>query len=155
MITCEDHRKCITNAMELADQICEEKQLKFTNLRRDVLRMIWERHAPQKAYDLLDKLQATNRSAKPATVYRTLDFLKENGFIHKVKSLNAFVGCSHPLKHAECYFLICDNCKEINECCDGDITSAINTMTKKNRFFVKNATVEIAGRCNECSKIAE
>ena len=155
MITCEDHRKCVTNAMEMADQICEEKQLKFTKLRRDVLRMIWERHAPQKAYDLLDKLQATNRSAKPATVYRTLDFLKENGFIHKVKSLNAFVGCSHPLKHAECYFLICDNCKEINECCDGDITSAIKTMTKKNQFFVKNSTVEIAGRCNECSKIAE
>ena len=68
---CEDHGVCITTALEVADRICSEKQLKFTKLRKDILRMIWEEHVPQKAYDLLDKLQTTNYSAKPATVYRT------------------------------------------------------------------------------------
>ncbi|MDC1427825.1 transcriptional repressor [Rhodospirillaceae bacterium] len=152
---CEDHGVCVTTALEVADRICSEKQLKFTKLRQDILRMIWEEHVPQKAYDLLDKLQTTNYSAKPATVYRTLDFLLKNGFIHKVASLNAFVGCSDPSNHEECYFLICDSCNEISEYCDPTISSAIRTITDKNQFMVLNTTLEIAGKCNECAQILD
>ena len=150
MIQCEDHEQCISTAIEVAERVCSEKQLKFTDLRKDILRMVWEGHGPQKAYDLLNKLQTINRSAKPATVYRALDFLITNGFIHKVASLNAFVGCSHPLKHNECYFLICEDCKNISECCDPNISAAIQATTAHNKFVAKNTTLEISGHCNEC-----
>ena len=150
MIQCEDHEQCISTAIEVAERVCSEKQLKFTDLRKDILRMVWEGHGPQKAYDLLNKLQTINRSAKPATVYRALDFLITNGFIHKVASLNAFVGCSHPLKHNECYFLICEDCKSISECCDPNISAAIQATTTHNKFVAKNTTLEISGYCNEC-----
>jgi len=155
MIQCEDHEECITAAIEMADLICFQKQLKFTDLRKEILRMIWEGHGPQKAYDLLHKLQQTNPAAKPATVYRALDFLIENGFIHKVASLNSFVGCSHPLKHQECYFLICDDCKNISECCDPNITAIIQATTKQNQFVAKNTTLEISGHCTECLNRSE
>jgi len=150
IVPCEDHKDCIDKAMEIAEQTCSEKQLKFTNLRREILRMIWEGHGPKKAYDLLRELQLTNQSAKPATVYRTLEFLIENGFVNRVNSLNAFVGCSHPLKQQDCYFLICDNCNDISEHCDPAITSAIKTITERNQFTLKNTTLEIAGHCNSC-----
>ena len=150
MIQCEDHEQCISTAIEVAERVCSEKQLKFTDLRKDILRMVWEGHGPQKAYDLLNKLQTINHSAKPATVYRALDFLITNGFIHKVASLNAFVGCSHPLKHNECYFLICEDCKNISECCDSNISAAIKATTTHNKFVAKNTTLEISGHCNEC-----
>ena len=48
---CEDHGVCITTTLEVADGTRSEKQLKFTKLRKDILRMIWEDHVPQKAYD--------------------------------------------------------------------------------------------------------
>ena len=150
MIQCEDHEECISTAIEVAERVCSEKQLKFTDLRKDILRMVWEGHGPQKAYDLLNKLQTINRSAKPATVYRALDFLITNGFIHKVASLNAFVGCSHPLKHNESYFLICEDCKSISECCDPNISAAIQATTTHNKFVAKNTSLEISGHCNEC-----
>ena len=150
MIQCEDHEQCISTAIEVAERVCSEKQLKFTDLRKDILRMVWEGHGPQKAYDLLNKLQTINRSAKPATVYRALDFLITNGFIHKVASLNAFVGCSHPLKHNECYFLICEDCKSISECCDPNISAAIQATTTHNKFVAKNTTLEISGHCEAC-----
>ena len=150
IMSCGDHSNCIDNAIGIAERTCSEKQLKFTSLRRNILRMIWEGHGPKKAYDLLSELQLTNQSAKPTTVYRTLEFLLENGFIHKVNSLNAFVGYSHPSKHQDCYFLICDSCNEIGEYCDATITSAIKTISEKNQFMIKNATLEIAGRCNSC-----
>ena len=49
--------------------------------------------------------------------YIELDFLMENGLIHKLQSLNAFIGCLHPNEHNERYFLICDSCQKIEECC--------------------------------------
>ena len=137
----DDHRDYIDKPMEIAEQTCSEKQLKFTNLRRKILHMIWEGHGPKKAYDLLNELPLTSQSAKTATVYRTLEFLIENGFVHKVNSQNAFVGCSHPVKHQDCYFLICDNCNDISEYCNPAITSAIKTITELNQFIVKNTTL--------------
>ena len=41
-------------------------------------------------------MKATHGAAAPPTVYRALDFLLEHGFIHKLASINAFVGCHHP-----------------------------------------------------------
>ena len=152
---CEDPTDCIDKAMEIAEQTCSERQIKFTNLRRKILQMIWEGHGPKKAYDLLRELQLTNQSAKPATVYRTLEFLIENGFVHKVNSLNAYVGCSHPLKYQDCYFLICDNCNDISEYYDPAITSAIKTIAEQNQFTAKNTTLEIAGRCNSCVQVSD
>lgn len=150
MMTCQNHASCVANAIDQADQICLRDGLRFTELRRTVLKLIWASHGPTKAYDLLGKLQILDNSAKPATVYRTLSFLIENGLIHKVNSLNAFVGCSHPLKHNDCYFLICEDCSEIRECCDRDISSMIVSTVKKNNFTLKTTTLEIAGRCNDC-----
>ena len=146
----DDHRDYIDKPMEIAEQTCSEKQLKFTNLRRKILHMIWEGHGPKKGYDLLSELQLTNQSAEPPTVYRTLEFLIESGFVHKVSSLNAFVSCSQPLKPQDCYFLVCDNCNDISEFCDPAISYAIKTITERNQFTVKNTTLEIAGRCDSC-----
>ncbi len=45
------------------------------------------------AYDLLDLLREAEPQAKPPTVYRALDFLLEQGFVHKVESTNSYVLC--------------------------------------------------------------
>ena len=36
MIQCEDHEECILTAIEMADRICSQKQLKFTDLRKEI-----------------------------------------------------------------------------------------------------------------------
>ena len=130
--------------------ICHDKGLRFTELRRRVLEMIWENHAPTKAYDILDKLKEGEGSAKPPTVYRTLEFLLDNGLIHKLSSLNAYIGCSHPLKHNKCYFLFCEQCRNIMECCNNDLSQAIAETATKNKFRPKNITLVIEGECQEC-----
>ena len=96
-----NHKTCIEEALKEARLICDQKGLRFTKIREFILRMVWENHKPTKAYELLDKIPSLNYSPQPPTVYRALDFLLNNGFIHKINSLNAFVGCSHPLKHDE------------------------------------------------------
>ena len=74
----------------------EERGLRLTPLRKEVLELVAAADKPVKAYDLLDQLRERHGNAAPPTVYRALDFLLENGFIHKLESINAFVSCHHP-----------------------------------------------------------
>ena len=150
MLDCQNHEVCIESAMREADLICQEKGLRFTELRREVLRLIWLSHVPAKAYDILDKLKGKAWSAKPPTVYRALDFLQETGLVHKLDSINAYIGCSHPREHNGCYFLICTDCKEAKECCSPELTDAIELAWTKNSFRPKKVTLEVLGQCGEC-----
>ena len=150
--SCLNHDFCVNEALHKAELICQDKGLRFTELRRKVLEMIWGSHSPAKAYAILDKLKEEDVSAKPPTVYRTLDFLRQNGLVHKLNSLNAYVGCSHPLKHSECYFLICGACGEAKECCNSELAQAISKTASKNKFRPKHITLEIEGECQECRK---
>lgn len=152
MRSCPNHDSCVDAALQKAALICQKKGLRFTELRQKVLEMIWANHGPAKAYDILDKLKGKETSAKPPTVYRTLDFLLKHGFIHRLSSLHAYVGCSHPLKHDECYFLICRKCGEIEECCNSKLAQAITGTTSRNKFKPKHITLEIEGECRECVK---
>jgi len=151
MHACTNHSDCSHDALARAEALCAAQGVRFTSLRRRVLEMIWQKHQPSKAYDILDSLQKEDPSAKPPTVYRTLDFLVENGLVHKLSSLNAFVGCSHPQAHTECYFFICTGCGEIEECCSEALSAEIQKHVKARAFRAQRTTLEIAGLCEGCA----
>lgn len=151
MPTCESHDACIEDALNTAEQLCREKGLRFTALRREVLSLIWRSHGPAKAYDILAQL--AGGAAQPPTVYRSLEFLQDHGLVHKVASLSAYVGCGHPLSHADCYFLICGQCGEIEECCGDDLSRAISKIATRHDFQPRHATLEIEGTCRDCQDV--
>jgi Fur family zinc uptake transcriptional regulator len=80
------------------ERACSERGLRLTDIRARVLGLVADAGKPIKAYDLLDKVREGEGAgaAAPPTVYRALDFLLANGFIHKLESVNAFVACHHP-----------------------------------------------------------
>lgn len=96
MTTCSSHKTCIKSALKHAEDICVQSGVRLTKQRKQVLELIWQNHKSHKAYDILEKMAALDKSAKPPTVYRALDFLQEQGLVHKIQSLNAYVGCPHP-----------------------------------------------------------
>ncbi|GLQ07886.1 transcriptional repressor [Sneathiella chinensis] len=149
MHLCHEHEVCVETALATADQICEERGVRFTDIRRRVLELVWENHGSAKAYDLLERLGG-EYSAKPPTVYRALEFLQENGLVHKINSLNAYVGCSHPLQHKDCFFLICSRCNEVQECCTEPVANAVWQMAAKRHFKPRHTTLEIEGQCQQC-----
>jgi len=150
MKSCKSHKSCIKDALIEAKNICEQRGVKLTKLRETVLKLIWKNHNYVKAYDLLEDLKKIDSSAKPPTIYRSLEFLMENGFIHKIQSLNAFVGCSHPNEHNECYFLICKECQNIEECHSENINEFVQFTSSNNNFSANKVTLEISGICQEC-----
>lgn len=153
MQECQHHHDCQESALETAAEICAERGLRLTKQRADVLRLIWESHQPAKAYDLLDRLaEELDHPVQPPTVYRALDFLLENGLIHRLDSINSFVGCSHPNHHADCYFMICRECRTAEECCTGALKSAIEQESRQRQFIPETTTLEIMGLCQHCRK---
>ena len=95
-------------------------------------------------------LKGKTWSAKPPTVYRALDFLLENGLVHRLDSINAYIGRSHPRDHTGCYFLICTECNEAKECCSPELSKAIEVAWNNNSFRPQRVTLEVLGQCDAC-----
>ena len=148
-----DHDACIETALADAERICAARGLRFTDLRKQVLKMVWESHKAVKAYDLLDQLAAKGGSAKPPTVYRALDFLMEEGLVHKIESLNAYVGCPHPDDLHVSQFLICDICQNVEEVTSVVLTDSLLSAARQAEFDVSRQTVELHGTCGACRQI--
>jgi len=88
-----DHASCVAAAVATAEKLCQERGLRFTSIRCRVLELVWGSHKPIGAYDILEVLGKESESAAPPTVYRALEFLIEAGLVHRLDSLNAFIGC--------------------------------------------------------------
>ncbi|HET7662325.1 MAG TPA: transcriptional repressor [Rhodanobacteraceae bacterium] len=130
---------------------CTTRGLRLTPLRREVLDLVANARKPVKAYDLLESLRDSHAGAAPPTVYRALDFLLENGFIHKLESINSFVFCQHPADSHQVPFLICDVCESATEVCDdGAIAHMIAQQAKGFGFRAKAQILEVHGICKGC-----
>lgn len=136
-----------------ASQICDSKGARLTDLRREVLGLILDADAPAGAYDLLDRLRATRHGAAPPTVYRALEFLQEQGLVHKLESKSSYVGCvSHGDTDHAAQFLICRTCGQVTELDDHELAHALEDAAKRLGFTVGKATIEAEGRCAACAR---
>lgn len=145
-----DHNRCINTALAQAESICNEAGQRFTKIRRLVLEMIWQSHRPLGAYELLPAIKQAGFNSAPPTVYRALDFLQELGLVHRISSLNAFIGCSHPGHQCNSCFLICDKCQLAVELESPKLASAIADITVEMGFSVEREHLEIVGKCPNC-----
>jgi len=148
---CKSHHQCIAKALNSAESICKEKKSRLTALRRRVLELVWDSHKPVKAYEILATLQKESSAAKPPTVYRTLDFLLEHQLIHKLHSLNAYVGCGRPHSQGSCFFLICQSCNFVEEEYNNMLDKLMGDTLSKHNFTLERASLEIKGICSSCT----
>ena len=147
-----NHSHCIGKALETAEQLCDEKSLRFTPIRRRVLELVWESHEAIKAYDVLEKLQEEDSSAKPPTAYRALDFLLEHGLIHRIESLNAYIGCPNPEEHHSFQLLICNSCGLVKEIEQPGLAEELDRYAGAQNFQPETQIIEVRGLCQNCAK---
>jgi Fur family zinc uptake transcriptional regulator len=129
---------------------CEKKGARFTSLREKVYALLLQQEGAIGAYELLDSLKLSEPGAKPATVYRTLDFLLEFGLVHKLESTNAFVACHHFDCNHPVQFLICDSCGEVQEIQSEGLKETLDKQAQSVGFRVIKQTIEAHGMCAAC-----
>jgi len=145
-----DHAHCAASALSRAEAICRAKNARLTALRQQVLAAVWESHRPIGAYDILARMNAGGGRAAPMAVYRALDFLQEQGLVHRIASLNAFVGCAQPGALHTAQFLICRDCHTAAEFDSAPLKDALARTIDASGFAVDSQIVEITGLCPNC-----
>jgi Fur family zinc uptake transcriptional regulator len=168
-------------SLQSAEQLCHDKGLAFTTLRRQVYELIAAEPTPVGAYDLLDRLRLQRGNAAPVTIYRALEFLLDAGLIHRIDALQAYAACEihdHPAQessdraaqadrtsraehasgasHASGanhagLVLVCSRCKHLTEFSDPTLERRIGRAALAHGFRVARHLVEIRGLCSHCS----
>src|SRR6201996_9536318 len=126
-----DHARCSADTMAHAEALCAERGEHLTPMRRHVLEILAASHKPLGAYEIMDTAARSVPRPAPITVYRALDFLRENGLVHRIESRNAFVACVHHHSGGDpVVFLICERCGIVREAPGGAAAAALRTSSR-------------------------
>jgi Fur family zinc uptake transcriptional regulator len=136
--------------IEQAKVFCIEQKQRLTRPRIEVLKIIAESPKPIGAYAILGELSLVLDQPKPQTVYRAIDFWLETGFIHSLKSLNAYILCRTGHKHEGSQFMLCDVCGKAIEAPFSDMPQVLKDYMAKESFIPFQWALEIHGSCSEC-----
>ena len=146
-----DHDRCSSDAMAVAEAVCAERGQRLTAIRRKVLAALLGSHKPLGAYEIIDRLAPRGPRPAPITAYRALEFLRENGLVHRIESRNAFIACVH--NHAAgalVVFLICERCGAVGEASSAEVTATLTSAARAAGFTPKSPVIELTGICTHC-----
>lgn len=136
----------------LTKKILKEKNLRFTNVRNEVLSIFEKRNYALSYYDLEKEL---NSHFDMATIYRTLNTFVENKIIHQIPldSKTAYYALNNNLEETETsrkehiHFVCKDCCRTF--CLDDVLVKDIKI--KKN-FHLQSLKIIAEGICDLCSE---
>lgn len=140
----------LSDTLQHMEELCNKRGARLTSHRRTVLGLLYDSNKPLSAYEILDKMRSNTSNPAPPVVYRALNFLLKQGLIHKLESLHAFMACSHPEHPHSSQFLICDDCGEVCEIENREITQSLQSAERVAGFKTKRPVVEFLGTCSQC-----
>ena len=146
-----DHGLCAADALGRAEAMLAGRSQRLTPVRRRVLQILLEAHRALGAYEVLNRLAAEGFGNQPPVAYRALEFLEQQGLVHRIRRLNAFAACMHPGEAHAPAFLICRACNLVAEAPAGVVTAALTEAAKNLGFTIERSTVEALGLCPVCA----
>jgi Fur family zinc uptake transcriptional regulator len=141
----------LADRLDRAEALCRRRGARLTAQRRQVLGIVLGAGRPVGAYEILEALRAEVPGAAPPTVYRALEFLMEQGLVHRLETLHAFVGCAHPDEPHASQFLICRACGAVRELEDPLVIRSVQAAAAASGFHSEHPVVEVTGCCARCS----
>jgi Fur family zinc uptake transcriptional regulator len=146
-----DHGRCSADAMAHAESLCAARGARLTPIRRQVLETLAARHRPLGAYEIIDQLAERTKRLAPITIYRALDFLVENGLVHRIESRNAFLACINNHQSSDIVvFLICERCGSVGEAPSNSVAETLTAAARAAGFTPHAPVIEISGVCTHC-----
>lgn len=144
----------VQDALEVAENLCASRGRRFTPIRRKVLELLLQNERSLKAYDLLEEIRAIHPNATPPTVYRALDFLLEEGLVHRVDSLNTFIACTDAAGAPHNLLVVCTRCGTVAEIHDDIVRNRLADRIKHAGFRLAGDEIEVKALCQECLQAA-
>jgi Fur family transcriptional regulator, zinc uptake regulator len=149
-----DHGHCAADGLARAEALMAAAGQKLTPVRRRTLEILLASHRAMGAYDVLAELVQSGFGNQPPVAYRALEFLEEQGLAHRIRRLNAFVGCTHMGEDHAAAFLICRACSSVSEAASAPAIAALSAAAKPSGFMIESSTIEALGLCPACQVAA-
>jgi len=140
----------VQDALNVAESLCASRGRRFTPIRRKVLELLLRHERSLKAYELLDEIRAVQPNATPPTVYRALDFLLEEGLVHRVDTLNTFIACGDAGGAPHNLLVVCTGCGTVAEIHDDIVRNRLADRIKHAGFRLAGDEIEVKALCQEC-----
>jgi Fur family zinc uptake transcriptional regulator len=134
---------------------CEQRGTRLTPIRQHVLTLLLEAGRSLKAYELLEAMKQLYPQAKPPTVYRALDFLVEEGLIHRLDAVNAWTACQDVSGHHHDLLIVCTRCGKVAELSAPLISHQLQDMIHAAGFIQTTSETELRAMCKDCSQKQE
>jgi len=138
--------------LQSAAEHCLKNGANLTDLRRQVLDLVLAHDGVVKAYQILSDLQQARGSAAPPTVYRALEFLVEQGILHRVEALNGYVVCRHLDCAHPSVILTCRDCGKVDEMAADEGFMTLRQLCAGHGFELDEQQLLLNGRCVQCSE---
>lgn len=128
----------------------EQRNLKLTRQREAVIDEIFEGRGHFEAEEIVQRLRQRKLRVSRATVYRTLELLKECQLVERLDfgTAHAYYEHTHVGEHHD--HLICDQCGSITEFHNERLEAIQAEICKKHGFEESHHSLRIFGRCKKC-----
>ncbi|NEN76611.1 transcriptional repressor [Pelistega sp. NLN82] len=148
----------IEQSLAEANSLCMARGKRLTPIREQVLTLMLKNGRGLKAYELLEQMQAIHPSSKPATIYRALEFLEEEGFIHRLDAINGWTACQHIHEDAHQHhdlLAVCTECGTVQEISAPEINQQLKNLLQAVGFSQNAPQTEIRATCPNCQQHKE
>jgi len=146
--TAHDHAHCVKSALSTAQAVCSQRGVQMTPVRLRTFEILLEEHAAMGAYNVLARLNSEGLGSKPPVAYRALGFLVDQGFVHRIERLNAFIACAHPEDAHNPAFMICRSCGTVAEA-QAQSGTFVQSAAQTG-FQIEQTVIEAEGLCPSC-----
>lgn len=146
-MTTEDAREA---ALERFRTYLRARGHPVTPQRIRVAETLFGTHQHISAEEILDRLRAGRRAVGKATVYRTLELLREAGLIREHDFGDGFKRYEPWPTRPHHEHLVCIRCGKVIEFESGEIERVEREVAALHRFRPTHHKVEIYGVCEEC-----
>ena len=142
--------------MNQAEEACRSRGSRLTEKRKQVLSGLVSSGKALSAYELIDYCEEQYGNKIPAmSIYRILEFLKNENLVHKLNLSNKYIACSHITcdhDHEVPQFLICGGCDRVKEIA---IKRSLIDKLKENvedaDYELLNTQIELNCLCRSCA----
>ncbi len=136
-------------------ELCSARQLRLTPQRLDVLKVLVADGKALGAYQLLEQVKPLHPKLTITSLYRILEFWAQQGLVHKVAGLNAYIACNDPHEEHTHVVMFCDSCGKTIEVCDHKAGfDAASTVGSQGFHQSPNQVVEFRCSCEDCQAAA-
>ncbi len=140
----------IAAQLRTAESLCSQRGKRLTPIRRKVLEILLGQQRSLKAYELLELIRDVQHGAAPPTVYRALDFLVDEGLVHRLDAINAWTACLDAAGQPHDLLVVCTQCGAVAELSDPDLSRQLAGKVAEAGFMLAGHETELRALCGKC-----